>query len=148
VAPHYYPQPRVKLGAWLAEHQLATAMMDISDGFSIDLARLCQASKVGARVSADDLPIVGIPDRWRRRLNLAASAAQNYALHGGDDYELLFTVAKRHSEKLRRAPAGAPLTCIGEITRSQNLALVDTKGQESVLKPKGWDHFQRRESPV
>jgi thiamine-monophosphate kinase len=143
VAPHYNPQPRLKLGAWLAKHQLATAMMDISDGLSIDLARLCRASKVGARVTAQDIPIVGIPDRWRRRLNLAASAAQNYALHGGDDYELLFTVAKRHSEKLRRAPAGAPLTCIGEIARSKGMVLIDSKGQESVLKPKGWEHFAR-----
>ena len=141
--PHYYPQPRLKLGAWLAEHELATAMLDISDGLSIDLARLCEASRVGARVSADDIPKVGIPERWRRRLNLAASAAQNYALSGGDDYELLFTVPKRKAGKLRRLPDGIPLTCIGEITRSRNLVLVDPKGQESILRPIGWDHFQR-----
>jgi thiamine-monophosphate kinase len=132
------------LGAWLAKRQLATAMMDISDGLSIDLARLCQASKVGARVSADSIPKVEIPERWRRRLNLAASAAQNYALNGGDDYELLFTVTKRQAGKLRRPSEGIPLTHIGEITRSRNIVLVNPKGQESILKPKGWDHFQHR----
>jgi thiamine-monophosphate kinase len=144
VAPHYYPQPRLKLGAWLAEHQLATAMMDISDGLSIDLARLCKASRVGARVSADDIPKVGIPERWRRRLNLAASAAQDYALNGGDDYELLFTVPKRNAGKLSPPPDGIRLTCIGKITKSRALVLVDAKGRKSALKPKGWDHFQHR----
>jgi thiamine-monophosphate kinase len=144
VAPHYYPQPRLKLGAWLADHRLATAMMDISDGLSIDLARLCEASQVGAVVNAERLPIVGIPEQWRRRLNLAVSEAQNYALNGGDDYELLFTVPKRQVGKLRHPPGGIPLTCIGEITESQDLVLVDSKRQASLLKPKGWDHFQRR----
>jgi thiamine-monophosphate kinase len=144
VAPHYYPQPRLKLGSWLADQRLATAMMDISDGLSIDLARLCEASQVGAIVNADRLPIVGIPEQWRRRLNLAASAAQNYALDGGDDYELLFTVPKRQVGKLRLPPGGIPLTCIGEITRSKELVLLDSNGQKSGLNPKGWDHFQRR----
>src|SRR5580658_1954444 len=101
VAPHYFPQPRLKLGAWLAHQRLATAMMDISDGLSIDLVRLCEGSQVGAVVNAERLPIVGIPEQWRRRLNLAASEAQNYALNGGDDYELLFTVPKRQVGKLR-----------------------------------------------
>jgi thiamine-monophosphate kinase len=144
LAPHYYPQPRLKLGAWLAERQLATAMMDISDGLSIDLARLCQASKVGARVSADHIPVVGIAERWRRRLNLPDSAGQNYALNGGDDYELLFTIPKRQAGKLRRPPDGARLSCIGEITEGQSLVLVDPAGHESILKPEGWDHFQNR----
>ena len=144
VAPHYYPQPRLKLGAWLADQRLATAMMDISDGLSIDLARLCEASQVGAILNAERLPIVGIPGQWRRRLNLAASEAQNYALNGGDDYELLFTVPKRQVGKLRHPPGGIPLTCIGEITKSEDLVLVDSKRQASLLKPKGWDHFQRR----
>jgi thiamine-monophosphate kinase len=143
VGPHYYPQPRLKLGTWLAEHRLATAMMDISDGLSIDLARLCEASQVGARVEADRIPAVSISEQWRRRLNLAACEAQNYALNGGDDYELLFTVPKRQANKLSRAPSGVPLTCIGEITRNSDLLLVDEAGQSSILRPQGWDHFQR-----
>jgi thiamine-monophosphate kinase len=141
VAPHYYPQPRLKLGAWLAEHRLATAMMDISDGLSIDLARLCEASQVGARVEAARVPAVSISKRWRLSLNLAASEARNYALNGGDDYELLFTVPKRQANKLSRAPGGVPITCIGEVTKSRDLVLIDRGGQESILKPKGWDHF-------
>ena len=142
-APHYYPQPRLKLGAWLAEHRLATAMMDISDGLSIDLARLCEASQVGARVEAHRIPAVRISDKWRQRLNLSACEAQNYSLNGGDDYELLFTVPKHQAKKISRAPGGVPLTYIGEITKSRGLVLIDHRGQESTLKPKGWDHFQR-----
>jgi thiamine-monophosphate kinase len=141
VAPHYYPQPRLKLGAWLADQRLATAMMDISDGLSIDLARLCEASQVGAILNAERLPIVGIPGQWRRRLNLAASEAQNYALNGGDDYELLFTVPKRQVGKLRHPPGEIPLTCIGEITRNRRLLLVDSAGHKTILERGGWDHF-------
>jgi thiamine-monophosphate kinase len=141
VAPHYFPQPRLKLGAWLAHQRLATAMMDISDGLSIDLVRLCEGSQVGAVVNAERLPIVGIPEQWRRRLKLAASAAQNYALNGGDDYELLFTVPRGQVGRLRRPPGGIPLTCIGEITRNLKLLLVDSAGHKSTLRPEGWDHF-------
>jgi thiamine-monophosphate kinase len=143
VAPHYYPQPRLKLGAWLAEHRLVTAMMDISDGLSIDLARLCEASQVGARVEAERVPAVSISEQWRRKLNLAACEAQNYALNGGDDYELLFTVPRRQAKKLSRPPGGVPVTCMGEITRNRDLLLIDQAGRTSILKPQGWDHFKR-----
>ncbi len=141
VATHYYPQPRLKLGAWLADQRLATAMMDVSDGLSIDLARLCEAGQVGAVVRAEHLPIVGIPEPWQHRLNLAASEAQNYALNGGDDYELLFTVPKLKVRKLRHPPGGIALTCIGEIIRNRKLLLVDSAGRKTILKRGGWDHF-------
>jgi thiamine-monophosphate kinase len=143
VAPHYYPQPRLQLGAWLAEHRLVSAMMDISDGLSIDLSRLCESSRVGGILRAAQIPIVGISEALRRRLKLAPGSGLEYALNGGDDYELLFTVPKRHANKLRRAPTGTPLTRIGEITRKRDLLLVDQLGRKSILKPKGWDHFQR-----
>lgn len=144
VAPHFYPQPRLRLGAWLAEHQVASAMMDISDGLAIDLSRLCEASHVGATVDAARIPIVGISEVWRRRLNLATSAARDYALHGGDDYELLFTVPTRCATALKRAPTGVPLTCIGDITRNRQVRLQDEAGQKWSLEPTGWDHFRLR----
>jgi thiamine-monophosphate kinase len=144
VVPHYYPQPRLRLGVWLAEHQLASAMMDISDGLSIDLSRLCEASGVGATVEAARIPTVGISDGWRRRLKLAPEEGRDYALNGGDDYELLFTVPKRHAPALKRAQTSVPLTCIGKITRNRQLRLIDEAGRTSALKPKGWDHFRER----
>ncbi len=144
VAPHHYPQPRLELGAWLAEQQLASAMMDISDGLSIDLGRLCEASRVGAIIEAARIPIVGISEVWRRRLKLVPGESLDYALNGGDDYELLFTVSKRQMPALKHAPTRVPLTCIGEITRDRRRQIVDDAGRKSALKPEGWDHFRGR----
>lgn len=144
LAPHLYPTPRLKLGSWLASHGVATAMMDISDGLSIDLARLCEASRVGAILYADCIPEARIPEPWRQRLRLSPSAGLDFALNGGDDYELVFTVPERRVKELKRAPTGVRLTCIGEVTRKQELLLINSAGQESLLQIHGWDHFRRR----
>lgn len=144
VEPHFYPKPRVKLGNWLARGRLATSMMDISDGLSTDLARLCEASAVGGTILAERIPAARIPETWRRRLRLPDGAALDFASNGGDDYELLFTVSPRRARTLpAKSPDGVPLTCIGEITRGRKLILVGSNGKRSVLRPAGWDHFHR-----
>src|SRR5262249_54788027 len=93
---HLYPQPRSALGRWLAGHRLATAAMDLSDGLSTDLPRLCAASKVGATINESKLAAAAVertsvsnPDK---KLPLT--------LNGGDDYELLFTVARTKAHKI------------------------------------------------
>jgi len=83
---HFYPEPRLCAGLWLANHGLATAMMDLSDGLSSDLPKLCHASRVGARITQRNLPSVKIAENHRKKFDVA-----ELALHGGDDYELLFT---------------------------------------------------------
>ena len=133
---HLYPQPRLALGAWLARHRLATAMMDLSDGLSIDLPRLCQASGVGARIEESRLPVVPLA-RAERGFNPVA-----LALHGGDDYELLFTVAPKDAAKIPRRLAGTALTRIGEITTARKIVLVSKKGLATVLPQRGWDPFR------
>ena len=143
LASHLCPSPRLELGSWLASHRVATAMMDISDGLSIDLARLCESSRVGAVVYADCIPEARIPEPWRRRLRLSPSAALGFALNGGDDYELVFTVPERGVKQLKRAPGGVRLTCIGEVTRKREILLINSTGQESLLQIHGWDHFRR-----
>ncbi|HVB88141.1 MAG TPA: thiamine-phosphate kinase [Candidatus Dormibacteraeota bacterium] len=146
--PHLYPEIRVELGAWLAQHRIASAMMDISDGLSIDLARLCNASGAGAKLDARRIPCVQIPERVARRLSPAAAntpdIALQMALHGGEDYELLFTVSRRNVSRLRQAPAFSQLTAIGEITRERKILLVDEAGQARALQPGGWDPFRAR----
>jgi thiamine-monophosphate kinase len=138
VNKHLYPEPRLTLGRWLAEKRLATAMMDLSDGLSSDLPRLCAASGVGARIEEAKLPIVSASGNKRTqgfdRLHLA--------LDGGDDYELLFTVAKSKARNLPDFFERIPLTAIGEITRDRTLLLADKRGLERPLADAGWDPFR------
>jgi thiamine-monophosphate kinase len=143
VRPHLYPRIRVELGAWLARHRIASAMIDISDGLSTDLARLAEASGVGARIGADLIPAAPVPEAVSRLLRNRRLDPLQMALDGGDDYELLFTVPHRKVKRLRAAPGFTELTCIGEITWGRRLLLVDGIGRAKVLKPHGWDPFKR-----
>ena len=141
LAPHLYPHARIELGAWLASHRVASAMIDLSDGLSSDLGRLCEASRVGARVWAERVSCVEIPAGVRKYLGKRADPLK-MALHGGEDYELLFTVPKRLVSKLRRASGFRSLTAIGEIVRGRGVSLVGIDGQTEPLEPLGWDPFR------
>lgn len=136
---HLYPEPRLALGQWLAEKRVASAMMDLSDGMSTDLPRLCAASAVGARVEAQKIPVV----RSLGKPVLDASTLLNLALNGGDDYELLFAVPRNKIKRVPRSFHGIPLTRIGEITTGANLLLQDSKGYERLLASLGWDRFRQ-----
>lgn len=137
---HLYPEPRLALGQWLAEKRLATAMMDLSDGLSTDLPRLCAASGVGASIEAASLPFLRFP---ARRKNASAELDPlPLALHGGDDYELLFTVPPKKAGALPRSFRGLTLTPIGAITSRRQVLLLDDKGRRQPLRPLGWDPFR------
>jgi len=138
IRKHLYPEPRVALGEWLAKRGLATAMMDLSDGLSSDLPRLCAASGVGARLESAKIPLVKKPAvHGKQALDLL-----QLALHGGDDYELLFTAPRRFMNRIPRRFRGIPLTAIGEITRGQRPVMIRADGREHPLIPRGWDPFR------
>jgi thiamine-monophosphate kinase len=141
--PHLYPRVQIDLGAFLAKHRLASAMMDISDGLSTDLARLCVASGVGALLIEGQIPRVKIPSNVARRLGRRATDPLRMALHGGDDYELLFTVPKRLVPRLSKAPGFENLTAIGEIHRGRGISLVGEDGRIRALASGGWDPFRK-----
>lgn len=122
---HFAPEPRLAVARFLRERGLATAMIDLSDGLSTDLHHICDESSVGAEVFAEKIP----SDR-------VASLEQ--ALHGGEDYELLFTA--HPGRKVPEKIAGVRVTRIGTITR-QGVALV-RGGQRETLAPGGWEHMQ------
>ena len=131
-APHFYPQPRVGVGEWLVEEGLATAAIDVSDGLSTDLGHICEESGVGARIHEAAIPRPsGLPP-----------GSLHYVLHGGDDYELLFTAPGSRSVPGRIA--GVRVTRIGEIVRGHDMWLVDSHGQRKQLVPRGWEHFVGR----
>lgn len=141
---HCYPEPRIALGRQIAKSGLATAMMDLSDGLSTDLARLCASSGVGSRVDSRGLPLprpsLGSSPDKPRLLALA--------LHGGDDYELLFTVPPRRARRLPKMLAGVPLTAIGEVTRERRVCVLDGEGKPQQLLPGGWDPFRAGSKPT
>ena len=141
---HLYPRIPVKLGEWLARNQLATAMMDISDGLSTDLARLCSASRVGARIEADQLPCVAVPANLFRAATRPKFSALQLALHGGDDYGLVFTVPPQQTKRLQRAPNSSNLTRIGQITSGRRILLIGHGGSAKPVEARGWDPFSRK----
>jgi thiamine-monophosphate kinase len=130
------PEPRVAFGARL--RGIASACIDVSDGLAADLGRLAAASGVGAVIRAAELPLS------RALYALAGeSRARDFALGGGDDYELAFTVpaAARPALAQLTAGAGAPAChCIGEIVAGRGVRVVGEHGDLPV--PRGWDHFR------
>jgi thiamine-monophosphate kinase len=138
-AAHCRPAPRVREGRFLAASDRVHAMMDISDGLSTDLARMCARSKCAGLV--EDVPV-------------AASAAaiaqtrgedpQSYALAGGEDYELLVAIAPRAFDYLSSRFCkrfGHPLIAIGRM-REGNGVSVRKAGREEALASTGWDHLR------
>ncbi|HEY6230774.1 MAG TPA: thiamine-phosphate kinase [Pyrinomonadaceae bacterium] len=133
------PEPRVGWGLLLGEQQLATAMIDVSDGLSSDLNHVCTESNVGAVVDAGAIPInPRVTDLSGRR----ALDPLMLALHGGEDFELLFTVDPAKVEKLPKRVDGVSLTRIGEITAAAEGVLVREGSRTWKLDPGGWQHFK------
>lgn len=131
---HFFPQPRLQLGRVLRVKGIASAMIDISDGLSTDLAHICEESGVGAEILAEAIPLatVGRP---------AHEVDLHLALHGGEDYELLFTAPR--GKRVPARIAGVPITQIGHITRRQGMVLMHQEGVGYDLAPQGWEHFKR-----
>jgi thiamine-monophosphate kinase len=135
---HLYPEPRLALGQWLVKNGLVTAMMDFSDGLSSDLSRLCAASAVGACLEKAMIPQVRAADVALKH----GHDPLQLALHGGDDYELLFTIPPHKTKLLPKTFRGVSLTAIGEITRKQDLLVREENGRAWQLLPRGWDPFR------
>jgi thiamine-monophosphate kinase len=130
---HFFPEPRIELGRILREKKLASAMIDTSDGLSTDLAHICEESGVGAEIQADAIPRASV-GKPTHEVDL------DLALHGGEDYELLFTAPA--NQRIPRRIADVPITQIGLITRRRNI-LLNRNGIAHKLKPQGWEHFRK-----
>ncbi len=128
---HSHPQARVAVGQWLRQRGMASAMIDLSDGLSTDLEHICQESHVGAEIEAEAIPRAQV-GRGKKRVAL------ELALHGGDDYELLFTSASAVPSEV----AGVRVTRIGRITQSAGMRLIAADGKPQPLKAGGWEHFK------
>jgi thiamine-monophosphate kinase len=126
-----FPQPRLQTAQVLRQKNLATAMIDLSDGLSTDLSHICKESKVGAELWQEAIPRATI-----KKIKVGLEAA----LHGGDDYELLFTAPERNT--IPNQIAGVPVKKIGRTISGQNMFLLNDSGRR-VLMPQGWQHFKK-----
>jgi thiamine-monophosphate kinase len=153
--PHLFPEPRLAVGQALLRRGIATACIDVSDGLSTDLHHLCQASTVAAELDIALLPAhpltATLDDPAHMADQMAAqSAAQSAAqiaaiLHGGEDYELLFTARPR--ARVPRSIAGVPITYIGRILAPPTSAAAPrmsilAEGTRFTLEPQGWEHLR------
>ncbi len=128
---HFRPRARVAVGQRLRRRGAASAMIDLSDGLSTDLEHICQESHVGAEIEAEAIPRAQVGVGERR-------VALEFALHGGDDYELLFTSASTIPSQV----AGVRVTRIGRTTRSAGMRLIGEDGKQQPLQAGGWEHFK------
>ena len=135
IEKHLRPEPRVAWGRKLAASGCASAMIDVSDGLSSDLGHICDESGVGAEIAEERIPL-SKELRSAKGLRLPALA---YALSGGEDYELLFTLPPAKRKKLRSLRI--PVAEIGVITKGPERVLIDAQGRRTPLIPSGYDHF-------
>jgi len=134
---HFFPQPQLKVGRYLRDTGIASAMIDISDGFSTDLTHLCEESGVRAEVQAEAIPIGSL---GKHEVSL------ENALHGGDEYQLLFTAPA--NKRVPAEIAGVPISHVGyiEAARKDLPKILLFEGNDAEfgyeLHPRGWEHFR------
>jgi thiamine-monophosphate kinase len=132
---HLKFEPRVKEAGRIAQQSAVSAMIDISDGLSSDLNRICRASGVGAVIDAERIPI---SDEARKSKDPLSSA-----LNDGEDFELLFTLSQRQCRRLLKLwDESVAITRIGTITRARKLRIKRADGRLDDLQPKGYDHLR------
>ena len=135
--PHLFPEPRLDVGESLLRRRLAHACIDLSDGLSTDLAHICRASDVCAEIEQAALPIHPLARK------LGPAAALEAALHGGEDYELLFTAPA--SVPFPSSLAGVRITRIGNLKNRRSgktlMTMITPDGSRVELQPGGWEHF-------
>jgi thiamine-monophosphate kinase len=129
------PVPLLELGALLARRKLASAMIDVSDGLSVDLAHICEESRVGAEVEASLVPI----SPALRRLS---KDPLDMALNGGEDFELLFTVRPAKLATVRKLSSRFDLTMIGRVTAGKKIFLVGSDKKKEPIRAGGFEHFR------
>lgn len=137
------PPDRLRFSQQLAQQHLATSAIDISDGLSLDLKRLCAAGRVGAKIIEEQLPVS--PALLSQKI--IYKEREQWVLHGGEIYELLFTAPKTKLAKIRKLAekTSTPVCVIGELLPSSGKIVIERKnGKTTSLVPQGWDHFRRK----
>jgi thiamine-monophosphate kinase len=134
---HLTFEPRLKLAEWLTDNVNVNAMMDLSDGLSMDLSRMMEASRTGAVVHSESIPIHSeVPS------NASPEQRLSSALSDGEDFELLFSVADSGAAALieKAAQANIVLHDVGRVTADSQIQLVSSDGTSRPMNLAGWQH--------
>ncbi len=133
---YFLPYPQVQVGAWLQENDLASAMIDVSDGLASDLAHLARESGLLAELEVDQIPL---PEELADEKTVLKTV-----LDGGEDYALLFTASEEQLQRLHRSyPAAFPsYTLIGKMKKGDPGVYLLKGGKRKQYEPQGFDHFQ------
>ncbi len=145
-AKHLNPEARVQLGSRLAASGMVHAMMDSSDGLATDLAHICTASGLGAQIFSGRIPLA---ESLRHAARCCQADPLDWALRGGEDFELIFTAPARYEASLQKLAhdCSVQIHAIGVMDKGQGVRLVDGERgsqQETPLSFQGYDHFRNR----
>jgi thiamine-monophosphate kinase len=142
IQKHLSPHPRVELGQVIAKHHLATAMIDVSDGLLIDTSHLLEESGVGVRIWEDQIPLSRLYQKW---IHSFSRDPFQFALSGGEDYELLFTAPSEMRKRISSFTHSLriPITRIGEILpQKAGFHIIKKNGKDYFPKRLGFEHFK------
>jgi thiamine-monophosphate kinase len=137
------PNPQTEIGQIIGAKNLATSMIDLSDGLSSDLFHLCQNSKVGAKIFADNIPVEIQNSKFIQNFKDSKLKASDIrpVFDGGEDFELLFTVDPKKNSQLKKHLEKYKISHIGEITANAEIIELVTDKKSAILEPKGFRHF-------
>ena len=130
-------EARTDVIIWLAKSNIIpTSMIDLSDGLASDLLHICKQSGVGASIYEEKLPVDTATTDAALEFRLSPATV---SLHGGEDYELLFTVDQKHHQLIEEEPG---ISIIGHITDAgQGASLITPDGEQVMIEAQGWQHF-------
>lgn len=144
VEKHLTPTPRINEARFLVEHFPIHSMIDVSDGLASEINHICKNSEVGAVISANK---IFVDDETNDIAHLFGGNALDYALYGGEDFELLFTAPSDCAEKLQNSfqeRFDLPCSKIGKITETgDGIHLETLDGHLIPIQSKGYDHFRK-----
>ncbi len=136
VQAHFLPKPQVAVGQILASCG-ATSMNDISDGLASEINEIAKASGVGIELIASNIPLS------KDLLNYAGAKALDFALYGGEDYQLVFTISPQNYNKIaQQQKTDIMITKIGQVCNNHEVVLIDDQGNRQELRPQGYNHFR------
>jgi thiamine-monophosphate kinase len=141
VQRHLRPTARIALGQLLASQPYASSAMDISDGLSGDIGHLCRQSRVGALIFSEQIPMSQQLQRYAKRIR---ANPLYWALHGGEDYELLFTIPQKWQREFekRAKKRRIPITQIGTIQPKRlGIRIEYDDHRQDELVPRSYEHF-------